>query len=95
MHIDRDTLHKIAHLARLEIKPEEEGSMLKSLESVLSWMEHLDELDTEGVAPLTHISAEINVMREDVAGNHLTRAEGLFNAPSQNGAYFSVPKVIE
>ena len=46
MQIDKDTLHKIAHLARLEVKPEEEAPLLKSLESVLSWMEQLYELDT-------------------------------------------------
>lgn len=95
MQIDKDTLHKIAHLARLEIKPEEEAPLLKSLVSVLSWMEHLNELDTNDVAPLTHISSEINVMREDRAGHHLSREEGLVNAPSQDGIYFRVPKVIE
>jgi len=95
MQIDKDTLHKIAHLARLEIKTEEEDALLKSLENVLSWMEHLNELDTTDIAPLTHLSAEINVMRDDIAGSHLSRQEGLFNAPSQDGTYFSVPKVIE
>lgn len=95
MQIDKDTLHKIAHLARLEVKPEEEAPLLKSLESVLSWMEQLDELDTTDVAPLTHISEEINVMREDVVGNHLPRKQALVNAPSQDGTYFRVPKVIE
>ncbi|MEZ4905628.1 MAG: Asp-tRNA(Asn)/Glu-tRNA(Gln) amidotransferase subunit GatC [Spirosomataceae bacterium] len=95
MQIDKDTLHKIAHLARLEVKTEEEETLLKSLESVLSWMEQLNELDTANVTPLTHISAEINVMREDVVGGHLSRKEGLLNAPSQDGTYFKVPKVIE
>lgn len=95
MQIDKDTLHKIAHLARLEIKPEEEAPLLESLVSVLSWMEHLNELNTDDVAPLTHISSEINVMREDTIGNHLSREKGLLNAPSQDGTYFRVPKVIE
>jgi aspartyl-tRNA(Asn)/glutamyl-tRNA(Gln) amidotransferase subunit C len=95
MQIDKDTLHKIAHLARLEITPEEEAPLLESLVNVLSWMEHLNELDTTDVAPLTHISSEINVMREDTVGNHLPREKGLLNAPSQDGVYFRVPKVIE
>lgn len=95
MQIDKTTLHKIANLARLEITPEEEVPLLQSLENVLSWMEHLNELDTDNVAPLTHISSEINVMREDVVGNHLPREQGLHNAPSQDGTYFRVPKVIE
>ncbi|RDB04544.1 Asp-tRNA(Asn)/Glu-tRNA(Gln) amidotransferase subunit GatC [Runella aurantiaca] len=95
MQIDKATLHKIANLARLEITPEEEAPLLQSLENVLSWMEHLNELDTDNVAPLTHISSEINVMREDVVGDHLPREQGLYNAPSQDGTYFRVPKVIE
>lgn len=95
MQIDKETLHKIANLARLEIKPEEEAPLLQSLENVLSWMEQLNELDTDNVPPLTHISSEINVMREDVVGQHLPREQGLANAPSQDGVYFKVPKVIE
>lgn len=95
MQIDKDTLHKIANLARLEIKPEEEAPLLQSLENVLSWMEQLNELDTDNVSPLTHISSEINVMREDIVGQHLPREQALANAPSQDGVYFKVPKVIE
>jgi aspartyl-tRNA(Asn)/glutamyl-tRNA(Gln) amidotransferase subunit C len=95
MQIDHDTLQKIAHLARLEVKPEEEKAMLESLTSVLSWMEQLNELDTTNVLPLTHISSEINIMREDVVGAHLPREKALFNAPSKDDTYFRVPKVIE
>lgn len=95
MKIDHPTLHKIAHLARIEIKPEEEAEMISSLESVLSWMEQLDEVDTTGVEPLTHISETLNVMREDVVGTHLPREKALKNAPTKTGEYFGVPKVIE
>jgi aspartyl-tRNA(Asn)/glutamyl-tRNA(Gln) amidotransferase subunit C len=95
MKIDRDTLHKIAHLARLEVKPEEEAALLASMDNVLTWMEQLDELDTEGVEPLTHVTGEVNNWREDVAENRLTREEALANAPSQDGTYLKVPKVLE
>ncbi len=95
MKIDQQALHKIAHLSRLEITPAEEPALVESLESVLSWMEQLDEIDTTGVEPLTHISDEINVMREDVVGQHLSREKGLLNAPSKDLVYFKVPKVIE
>jgi aspartyl-tRNA(Asn)/glutamyl-tRNA(Gln) amidotransferase subunit C len=95
MKIDRDTLHKIAHLARLEVKPEEEAALLSSMENVLTWMEQLDELDTEGVEPLTHVTGEVNNWREDIAENRLTREEALANAPSQDGTYLKVPKVLE
>lgn len=95
MKIDREALHKIAHLARLEVKPEEEEALLASMENVLTWMEQLNELDTSGVEPLTHITEEINNWRDDVATNGLSREEGLRNAPSHDDTYFKVPKVIE
>ena len=95
MKIDKESLKKIAHLARLEIKPEEEESLLSSMDSVLSWMEKLDEVDTEGVEPLTHIMDEANIWRQDVSKNTLSRSEALANAPSKNDTYIMVPKVIE
>lgn len=95
MKIDRDSLNKIAHLARLHVKPEEEAALLNSMDNVLTWMEQLNEIDTEGVEPLTHIMDEVNSWREDFGNNSLTREEALANAPSQDGIYIKVPKVIE
>ena len=95
MKIDKDSLKKIAHLARLEIKAGEEETLLSSMDSVLSWMEQLNEIDTEGVEPLTHIMDEANNWRQDVSNNTLSRAEALANAPSKNNTYIMVPKVIE
>jgi len=95
MKIDPEALQKIAHLARLEVKPAEEAALLASMESVLTWMEQLDELDTEGVEPLTHMTDEVNNWREDAAKNALSREDGLSNAPSHDEAYIRVPKVIE
>ncbi len=95
MKIDREALQKIAHLARLEVKPEEEAALLVSMENVLTWMEQLDELDTEGVEPLTHMTDEVNNWREDAAKNALSRQDGLSNAPSHDNIHIQVPKVIE
>ena len=95
MKIDQEALKKIAHLARLEIKPEEENAILGSMDSVLTWMEQLNAVNTEGVEPLTHIMDEVNNWREDVSVNILSREEALSNAPSKNTAYIMVPKVIE
>jgi aspartyl-tRNA(Asn)/glutamyl-tRNA(Gln) amidotransferase subunit C len=95
MKIDHQALHKIAHLSRLEIASAEESALIQGLESVLSWMEQLEEIDTTGIEPLIHISTEVNVMREDTIGQHLSREKGLLNAPSKDLVYFKVPKVIE
>ena len=95
MKVTHDTLQKIAHLARLEVRPDEEDELINSLNGVLTWMEQLNEVDTTGVEPLTHISAETNVLRDDVAGNHLPREQALANAPQHDEQFFEVPKVLE
>jgi aspartyl-tRNA(Asn)/glutamyl-tRNA(Gln) amidotransferase subunit C len=95
MKIDKESLQKIAHLARLQIKPEEEASLMKSMDSVLSWMEQLNEVDTNGVEPLTHVMDEENKWRQDESSNNLSREDALFNAPAKNASYIMVPKVIE
>ena len=95
MKIDKKTVEKMAHLARLELSEQEEGKMVEDLSKILNWMDQLKELDTSNVQPLTHMSEEVNVFREDVVKNELAREKGLKNAPSQNGEYFQVPKVIE
>lgn len=95
MKIDRESLHKIAHLARLNVKPEEENALLESMDSVLTWMEKLNEVDTEGIEPLVHITGEVNNWREDIPQNTLSRADALSNAPSEDGVYIKVPKVLE
>lgn len=95
MKVDQEALQKIAHLARLEVRPEEEAELLHSLNGVLTWMEQLNEVDTTGVEPLTHISGETNVLRDDVVGNHLPRQQALANAPQHDEQFFEVPKVLE
>lgn len=95
MEIKEETVKKIAHLARLNVSSEESVAMQSSLTKILNWMEQLNEVDTDGVEPLTHMSGEVNVLRKDGAQNTLSREEGLKNAPQRNKAYFTVPKVVE
>ncbi|MBO9640027.1 Asp-tRNA(Asn)/Glu-tRNA(Gln) amidotransferase subunit GatC [Siphonobacter aquaeclarae] len=95
MQVDKDTLQKIAQLARLEIQPGEEESLKATLSSVLTWMEQLNELDTSGIEPLTHMSVEVNAFRPDVAKQTLTTEQGLLNAPKRDEQFFRVPKVLE
>ena len=95
MTIDQEALEKVANLARLQLKPEEKESLLGSMDSVLSWMEQLNEINTDGVEPLIHMMDEVNNWREDKSNNLLSRSEALANAPSQDGIYIKVPKVID
>lgn len=95
MEIDLGTIRKIAHLARLELTAEEEQQMSGDFAKILDWMNQLNELDTTNVEPLIHMHQGINIFREDVAINELTKKEGLVNAPSKNADYIMVPKVME
>ena len=95
MNIDKETLHKIAHLSRLEIQPQDEEKLLREMSAIVSFVEKLKEVDTEGVEPLTTMSHEVNSLREDEVKPHLPHKEALKNAPQSDGDYFRVPKVIE
>lgn len=95
MNIDKETLNKVAHLARVEVEPSMEKEMIKDLEEILTWVEKLNEVDTEGVEPLTHMSFEKNALRADEVKRELTKAAGLSNAPKHDGDHFQVPKVLD
>lgn len=95
MNIDKDTLQKIAHLARLEIRSEHEEKILKDLTSMINFVEQLNEVNTDGIEPLTTMSQEVNAFRSDEVREHLDRHDGLSNAPSHDDEFFKVPKVIE
>lgn len=92
--IDKETLHKIAHLARLEIDPDKEEGYIKDLEDILTWVEKLNELDTEGVEPLTNMSFEVNAFREDIKEEPLSHERALKHAPKKDEDYFRVPRVL-
>ena len=95
MKIDLNTVKKMAHLARLEFNEEGAEKMKQDMTQILDWVEQLNEVNTEAVEPLTTMSSEVNVLREDVVGEHLSRERGLQNAPKKDSDYFRVPKVLE
>ncbi len=95
MKIDTNTIKKIAHLARLEFDERGTEKMSRDMSQILDWVEQLNEIDTENVAPLTTMSSEINDMREDKIGHQLDHESGLKNAPKRDTDYFRVPKVLE
>lgn len=94
MSIDKETIKKIAHLARLEFDEKEVDKMSDSFNKILAWMDKLNEVDTEKVEPLIHMSDEVNVFREDVVNNSLKHDEALLNAPKKDSDYFRVPKFL-
>lgn len=95
MKINKEILTKIAHLARLEFDESNTEKMVKDLNGILAFVEKLNEVNTEGVEPLTTMSHEINVLREDEPEPHLSHERALRNAPQKDSDYFRVPKVLE
>jgi aspartyl-tRNA(Asn)/glutamyl-tRNA(Gln) amidotransferase subunit C len=95
MKIDKETLQKIAHLARLEFDEKDAEKMMQDMTNLVSFVEKLNEVDTTGIEPLTTMSHEINMLREDEVKPHLPHEEALKNAPKKDSDYFRVPKVLE
>ena len=94
MEVNDALIDNLSHLARLEFSREEKEEIKADLQRMIQFVEKLGELDTTGVAPLLHMSHETNVLREDKPQGSISREEALLNAPSTDGVYFNVPKVI-
>ena len=80
MIIDKKTIHKVADLARIEIKEEEIESLSLEMNKILTFMEKLNELDTTHVKPLVYMNEEVNVWREDVVKQEISVSDGLIIA---------------
>jgi aspartyl-tRNA(Asn)/glutamyl-tRNA(Gln) amidotransferase subunit C len=94
MIIDEQLVDELAHLARLRFEDEARTEIMNDLNRMLSFVEKLNELDTDEVAPLVYITEEVNILRKDEVKVEITHAEALLNAPAKDSDYFRVPKVI-
>ena len=95
MKITVKDVQYVANLARLELTDEELENLTKQLDGILTYMNKLNELDTEGIEPLSHVLPLKNVYRDDKVAPSLPVEEALKNAPDREGGFFKVPKVIE
>jgi aspartyl-tRNA(Asn)/glutamyl-tRNA(Gln) amidotransferase subunit C len=94
MEINDTLIDKLASLSKLHFNEAEKAGIKSDLEKMLQFVDKLNELDTNGVEPLLHISTNVNILRKDLAANMLTRENALLNAPLTDGSFFKVPKVI-
>ncbi len=94
MKIDDKTIDHIAKLSRLEFDDNERKAIVGDLERILDLINKLNEVDTTGVEPLIHMTETVNVLREDVVKEEITKEEALLNAPRKDSDYFKVPRVI-
>ena len=94
MEVNNALVEKLANLSRLRFDDAQKESIKVDLQSMIQFVEKLNELDTTGVEPLLHMSDNVNILREDEVKGSINRTEGLKNAPVQDGVFFKVPKVI-
>ena len=94
MNIDDHTINHIARLSRLEFKDDAKATIKGDLERILDLVDKLNEVNTDGVEPLIHMTEAVNVLREDVVVEEISKEEALRNAPRKDSDYFKVPKVI-
>ncbi len=94
MKITRKEVEHVATLAKLNMSEEELARMTGQLDTILSYVAKLDELDTAGVTPTTHAFSINNAFREDEIQESLPVEVALRNAPEDNGESFVVPKII-
>lgn len=94
MKITEEQVQYVTKLARLHLVPEELAAMTGQLDRILTYVETLNELDTQNVEPTTHALAVFNAFRDDVVKPSLGQEKSLANSPQQNGEAFVVPRVI-
>ncbi|MFD0051011.1 Asp-tRNA(Asn)/Glu-tRNA(Gln) amidotransferase subunit GatC [Actinomycetes bacterium NPDC127524] len=93
--ITMDQVKHVAHLARLAISEEEAVQFQKQLDTMISFAEQLNELDTENVEPTSHVLKMSNVMREDIAKEGLPIDKVLKNAPDSKDGHIRVPSIMD
>ena len=93
--ISDETIEYVGILAKLELSEAEKEEAKKDMGRMLDYIDKLNELDTSGVEPMSHVFPVSNVFREDVVTNGDERADMLRNAPEQKDGAFKVPKTVE
>ena len=90
-----ETIEYVGILAKLELSEEEKEQAKKDMANMLDYIDTLNELDTSGVEPMSHVFPVNNVFREDVVTNEDDREEILANAPEAKDGAFVVPKTFD
>ena len=95
MSVDKDTVRRIARLARLALDEGRVEPMAKELNGILAWVEQLKEVDVERVVPMTSVVEQKLKMREDIVTEGGVADALMANAPGGEDRFFVVPKVVE
>ena len=92
--ISSSDVRKVAHLARLELPDDQIETYTAQLEEILSYIDHLQAVDTQNVPPTTRAVEVVNAMREDLVKVNCSREDILNQAPHREGDFFRVPKIL-
>ncbi|HET9638790.1 MAG TPA: Asp-tRNA(Asn)/Glu-tRNA(Gln) amidotransferase subunit GatC [Allosphingosinicella sp.] len=95
MSVDATTVRHIAKLARIAVSDAEVEALAPELNNILGWVEQLQEVDVEGVEPMTAVIPNTLRLRDDVVTDGGKQGDVLANAPAAEHGFFAVPKVIE
>jgi aspartyl-tRNA(Asn)/glutamyl-tRNA(Gln) amidotransferase subunit C len=95
MSVDRATVRRVAKLARIKVKEENVERLAGELNSILHWIEQLNEVNIEGVEPMTSVVSVKMKKRKDIVTDGNNPHDVVENAPAAEDDYFLVPKVIE
>lgn len=94
MSISKKEVEHVALLARLQLAEEEANSYTEQLNSILGWVEKLNQLDVSEIEPTAHVLPMSNVFREDKVTTSFTMEKALANAPDAKDSFFRVPKIV-
>lgn len=95
MEVNDLLIDNLAKLSHLSFSDQERKEIKADLQEMISFIEKLNEVNTEGVTPLLHMSSNVNILRDDIVQRSVSREEALKNAPDTDGTFFKVPKVIK
>ena len=95
MEVNEALVDRLALLGRLHFTASEKEEIRNDLQRMISFVDKLNELDTEGLEPVLHMSDEINKLRRDEVTGSVSSEEALMNAPEKFNHFFTVPKVIK
>ena len=95
MSVDAATVRRIAHLARIAVTDAEVSNLLSELNAILAFVEQLEEVNIEGVEPMTSVTPMEMKKRQDVVNDGEIPDDIIANAPATEGHFFVVPKVVE
>jgi aspartyl-tRNA(Asn)/glutamyl-tRNA(Gln) amidotransferase subunit C len=93
--ITREDVERVARLARLTLSEAEKVELTSQLDAILTYMDTLNAVDTEGVEATTTVIPMTSVLREDVVKPGLSQEAALANAPDPADGFFRVPRIIE